>query len=77
MPQSVQTDVNVETEIDKGALGKDLKRREFQIIIDTLRQENGKKKIAAEKLGISPRTLRYKLAQMRDVGIDLAAELAA
>lgn len=64
-------------EIDRSALGKDLKMREYQIIIDTLRQENGKKKQAAERLGISPRTLRYKLAQMREVGIDLAAELAA
>ena len=25
----------------------------------------------AEKLGISPRTLRYKLAKMRDAGIDI------
>lgn len=64
-------------EIDRSALGKDLKMREYQIIIDTLRQENGKKKQAAERLGISPRTLRYKLAQMREVGIDLASELAA
>ena len=31
---------------------------------------------AAEQLGISPRTLRYKLAQMRDAGIDLDAEMA-
>ncbi|WP_304438847.1 helix-turn-helix domain-containing protein, partial [Oleiphilus sp. HI0086] len=58
-------------------LGKDLKLREYQIIIDTLRQENGRKKNAAEKLGISPRTLRYKLAQMREQGIDIAAEMAA
>lgn len=70
-------EVLVESDIDRSALGKDLKLREFQIIIDTLRQENGKKKIAAEKLGISPRTLRYKLAQMREAGIDVAAELAA
>lgn len=72
-PRSVQ----IESEEDRSALGKDLKLREYQIIIDTLRQENGKKKQAAEKLGISPRTLRYKLAQMREVGIDVAAELAA
>jgi len=58
-------------------LGKDLKLREYQIIIDTLKQEHGKKKNAAEKLGISPRTLRYKLAQMREKGIDITAELAA
>jgi len=68
-----------EAEVNEGSsgLGKDLKIREYQIIIDTLKQENGKKKNAAEKLGISPRTLRYKLAQMRDQGIDVNAELAA
>jgi len=73
----VSTDVHIEVEEDRSALGKDLKLREYQIIIDTLKQENGKKKQAAEKLGISPRTLRYKLAQMRDNGIDVVAELAA
>jgi len=71
------SDITLEVEEDRSALGKDLKLREYQIIIDTLRQENGKKKLAAEKLGISPRTLRYKLAQMRENGIDLASELAA
>ncbi len=59
------------------ALGNDLRQREFQIIIDMLRKENGRKKQTAEKLGISPRTLRYKLARMRDCGIDLDAELSA
>jgi two-component system response regulator FlrC len=59
------------------SLGHDLRQREFQIIIDTLRVEGGKRKQAAEKLGISPRTLRYKLAQMRDNGIDVDAELIA
>ena len=63
--------------IDSSALNKDLKLREFQIIIDTLRDEGGKKKQTAERLGISPRTLRYKLAQMRDLGIDVASEVAA
>ncbi len=72
-----QRDVAIHVEEDRSALGKDLKLREYQIIIDTLRQENGKKKQAAERLGISPRTLRYKLAQMRENGIDVAAELAA
>jgi two-component system response regulator FlrC len=70
----------IEVELDseaKSGLGKDLKLREYQIIIDTLKQENGKKKNAAEKLGISPRTLRYKLAQMRDNGIDVRARVLA
>ena len=60
-----------------GALGEDLRRREFQMIIDTLRAERGRRKEAAERLGISPRTLRYKLAQMRDAGMDVEAYLYA
>jgi len=60
-----------------GALGEDLRRREFQMIIDTLRSERGRRKEAAERLGISPRTLRYKLAQMRDAGMDVEGYLFA
>ncbi|MCF7202796.1 sigma-54-dependent transcriptional regulator [Pseudomonas oligotrophica] len=56
-------------------LGDDLRRREYQLIIDTLRAERGRRKEAAERLGISPRTLRYKLAQMRDAGLDVEGEL--
>lgn len=63
-------------EVAGPALGDDLRQREFRIIIDTLRQERGRRNRAAEKLGISPRTLRYKLAQMRDAGVDLDSELA-
>lgn len=62
---------------EAGALGEDLRRREFQVIIDTLRSERGRRKEAAERLGISPRTLRYKLAQMRDAGMDVEAYLYA
>ncbi|WP_336366951.1 sigma-54-dependent transcriptional regulator [Marinobacter sp. C2H3] len=58
------------------SLGDDLKQQEFRIIIQTLKRERGRRNRAAEQLGISPRTLRYKLAQMRDAGIDLDAELA-
>ncbi|WP_145189364.1 sigma-54 dependent transcriptional regulator [Pseudomonas sp. URMO17WK12:I11] len=60
---------------DASALGDDLRRHEYQMIIDTLRAERGRRKEAAEKLGISPRTLRYKLAQMRDAGLDVEASL--
>ncbi|MDD2048785.1 sigma-54-dependent transcriptional regulator [Pseudomonas putida] len=58
-------------------LGDDMRRHEFQMIIDTLRSERGRRKEAAERLGISPRTLRYKLAQMRDAGMDVEASLYA
>ncbi len=52
-------------------LGSELRDQEFAIILDTLAECNGRRKEMAEKLGISPRTLRYKLAKMRDAGIDI------
>ncbi|CBL46748.1 Transcriptional activator [gamma proteobacterium HdN1] len=55
----------------KGLLDEDLRQREFQIIIETLKLEGGSKKNTAARLGISPRTLRYKLARMREHGIDI------
>lgn len=58
---------------DPGGLGEDLKCREYQLIIEALKGENGRKNKAAEKLGISARTLRYKLARMRESGYDLDA----
>ncbi|ATP46150.1 sigma-54-dependent Fis family transcriptional regulator [Pseudomonas putida] len=60
---------------EASGLGDDLRRHEYQTIIDTLRAERGRRKEAAERLGISPRTLRYKLAQMRDAGFDVEASL--
>lgn len=77
--QTVPGEVLIEevTAQESGALGEDLRRREFQVIIDTLRTERGRRKEAAERLGISPRTLRYKLAQMRDAGMDVEAYLYA
>lgn len=58
-------------QVEGGALQDDLKAREFQIIIDALREDRGNRKKTAAKLGISPRTLRYKLAKMRDAGLTL------
>ena len=55
----------------------DLRDREFQVILDTLKAERGRRKETAERLGISARTLRYKLAQMRDAGLDVEQELLA
>lgn len=54
-------------------LGQELKQQENQIILEMLISCNGKRKEVAEKLGISPRTLRYKLAKMREMGIELPA----
>lgn len=57
--------------IENGApLETDLKAREKEIIIDAVISHSSRKE-AAEKLGISPRTLRYKLAQFRRDGITI------
>ncbi|WP_394174883.1 sigma-54-dependent transcriptional regulator [Thalassotalea litorea] len=47
-----------------------LKQQEFQIILDALKACNGSRKDVAERLGVSARTLRYKLAKMREHGIE-------
>ena len=52
-------------------LGNELRQQEHQIILDTLIACQGSRKEVADKLGISPRTLRYKLARMRDLGIEV------
>ncbi len=53
---------------DTGKLHNDLRDRENEVIIETLRGFKGSRKKTAEKLGISPRTLRYKLARLRETG---------
>lgn len=54
---------------DAESLGQDLKDHERHLIIGALEEGKGSRKFAAEKLGISPRTLRYKIARMRDQGM--------
>ena len=52
-----------------GVLDESLRNREEQLILDALRAERGRRKEAAARLGISPRTLRYKLARLREAGM--------
>jgi len=65
--------VDLETQAEPAALGKGLKVQEQKIILEALQSCSGKRKDVAELLGISPRTLRYKLARMKDQGIALPA----
>ena len=46
-----------------------LKDRERDLIIAALEATDGSRKLAAARLGISARTLRYKLAQLRAAGV--------
>ena len=55
------------------ALGQGLKQQEQKIILEALQTCRGKRKDVAELLGISPRTLRYKIARMKEQGIALPA----
>jgi two-component system response regulator FlrC len=50
-------------------LGDDLRLREQNLILEALHETAGSRQAAAARLGISPRTLRYKLARMREAGI--------
>ncbi len=50
-------------------LGGELKQQEYQIILDALIECRGSRQEVATKLGISPRTLRYKIAKMRELGM--------
>ena len=49
-------------------LDHDLKERERELIMATLRVTGGSRKLTAERLGISPRTLRHKLQQLKAAG---------
>ena len=62
-----------QVEDPQARLDGDLKQREHELICEALEASGGKKKEAAERLGISPRTLRYKLARLRECGVALPA----
>jgi two-component system response regulator FlrC len=52
-----------------GALAESLALAERRIILEALRSNETRGRIA-ERLGISPRTLRYKLARLRRMGLE-------
>ena len=58
---------------DQGSEGEvlDLKARETSLILDTLRHNAGHRQKTAEALNISPRTLRYKIAKLKELGVDV------
>ncbi|MCA6061911.1 sigma-54-dependent Fis family transcriptional regulator [Thalassolituus sp. ST750PaO-4] len=73
---SVATPVMTEVMVDDGELGNDLRHREVELIVRALKEEPSRKE-AADRLGISPRTLRYKMAKLRDEGVDVEAMLVS
>ena len=56
-----------------GSLAGSLIQAERDLILDALKSGQGNRREVAERLGISPRTLRYKLARLRDAGVEVPA----
>lgn len=59
--------------IGRETLGEDLWAAERRLILNALEAGGGNRTVAAKKLGISPRTLRYKLARLRAEGCIIPA----
>jgi two-component system, response regulator FlrC len=57
----------------QGSLADSLGQVERNVLLDALRNGSSTRREIAERLGISPRTLRYKLARLRAAGIDVPA----
>ncbi|MCQ8106094.1 sigma-54 dependent transcriptional regulator [Methylomonas sp. SURF-2] len=53
------------------SLGDGVRSAEEKIILQILGEACGNRKTTAEKLGISPRTLRYKIARMKEAGVSV------
>ncbi|WP_018872498.1 sigma-54 dependent transcriptional regulator [Thioalkalivibrio sp. ALJ16] len=54
-------------------LEQTLQTQESRVILNVLRESGGRRKEAADRLGISPRTLRYKIARLREHGFAVPA----
>ena len=57
------------------SLEEDLRAREREVIFEALRTGGGSREAAAARLGISPRTLRHKLARLREEGAEIPGEV--
>ncbi|MES9990220.1 MAG: sigma-54 dependent transcriptional regulator [Candidatus Thiodiazotropha endolucinida] len=65
------TPVQTSQRSQPGRLPEDLRSVEEQMILDALEEGRGSRKAVASRLGISERTLRYKIARMRDAGVTI------
>jgi DNA-binding NtrC family response regulator len=63
---------NTVIDISGRPLRGSLRAAESQILLSALRAGASRMEVARQ-LGISPRTLRYKLAQLRSAGVDVPA----
>jgi len=73
-PAAMNDDIQSGSETDM--LTNEVKQKEWNVILTAISAVNGSRKQAAEKLGISQRTLRYKLAKMREAGVSVPGRSA-
>ena len=71
--RAADTQNQTSTAHSTSSLATSLDQTERDLILDALRNGQGSRRDAAERLGISQRTLRYKLARLREAGIDVPA----
>ena len=68
LPNVSQT---TDTDDNKALLDDDLRSHEQRHIISTLAKHNGSRRKTARELGISERTLRYKISRFREEGVEI------
>ncbi len=56
--------------------GSALKQREWRHVLEVLQRNSGARNKTAEQLGMTTRMLRYKLAQLREYGVDVDSFIA-
>jgi two-component system response regulator FlrC len=82
-PEHIQFELANESSLAPGApaeqtpqaasLATSLGQAERDLILEALKDSNCTRREVAERLGISPRTLRHKLARLRESGVDVPA----
>jgi two-component system response regulator FlrC len=82
LPEHIQFELATEAAVEtpavtpptaRSSLADRLGQAERDLILDALRTGGASRREVAARLGISARTLRYKLARLREAGIDLPA----
>lgn len=70
--KSMQASVSDESLEPEDSTNLDLKAREVALILTALKRNNGHRQKTADDLNLSPRTLRYKLARLKEQGVEIS-----
>ena len=71
--EAEESNVEAAVAASSGALARSLEATERELLLEALRDPQSTRRLVAERLGISPRTLRYKLARLRAAGVSVPA----